>query len=186
MDGIWIIVAAALAVIVLIWSVTSCQKLRARQHAVREAFGAISHFLSRRAELALQLSQELRSCGIPDPELEALLSRRPTSLEAGWEKECSTLLCERITKIKNNGARRGVQTARLCLELETLKRDIEASTEYYNAVVSEYRTGLSSFPTSVLAKLLHISPEPAFEGANPDEKSVPALAPPETSSGTQD
>ena len=173
--------ALSIALILLIYIITTYNKLIKLKHIVEEAFSTMDVYLKKRWDLVPNLVEvvkgyakhekdiiekvtELRSNNYHDMSINNKIDVN-NQLENDISK--IILISEQYPELKANE-----NFLRLIKELTQIEYDIANSRKYYNGSVRIFNTKIQVFPNNILAKIFGFKEENMFEITNEEKDNV--------------
>jgi len=180
---IWIILGILLGLIIGMYNTLISKKMR-----LNEAWSTIDTHLKRRYDLIPNLVEVVKGYTQHEKEtLENVIKARNSaydSLKGADPKEISSIentltgqlgkifaLSENYPQLKANE-----NFIQLQQELSDTENKIQASRQFYNTCVLSYNTSIKTFPTNIMANLLHFTESRYFE-LDEKEKEIVKDAP---------
>lgn len=162
---------AALAVMICIWLAMSRSAFVKLRDSAEEAFETMDIFLKKRYELVPKLVQTVRNCTKEEfRESEQLsaagrLAQESDTAEAKAknEPELAAALedffaaAENYPELAANGTFQNLRKKR-----DKIEEDIANSCRFYNSIAKMLNVRVNSFPSSLAAKVFHITEKPIF------------------------
>ncbi|MCC3866852.1 LemA family protein [Terrisporobacter mayombei] len=175
MTGIIILVVAG---VVVIWGVSTYNKLVSLRMNVREGFSTIDVFLKKRYDLIPNLVETVKGYAAHEKEtLQNVIQARGNAISSSpedklkYEGELSNAL-SRLLMISENypDLKADSQFINLQKELQNIESEIEKSRRYYNGTVKNLNKTVQSVPSCIIASLFKFEEESFFELENHEER----------------
>jgi len=173
----WIIILV-IAGVVVIWSVSTYNKLVSLRMNVKEGFSTIDVFLKKRYDLIPNLVETVKGYASHEKEtLQNVVQARGNAIssshqyKAKYEGELSNAL-SRLLMISENypDLKADNQFINLQKELQNIESEIEKSRRYYNGTVKNLNKTVQSVPSCIIASLFKFKEESFFELENTAER----------------
>ena len=178
--NIWIIIAIIVIVIVL-WIVTTYNRLITLRNRVRDQWAQIDVQLKRRFDLIPNLVNTIKGYTKHESEtLENVIKARNTFLNANTKEE----------EIKANGELTNAMTKLFALsesypdlkantnfmdlqkELDETEDKIMSARQFYNDTVMIYNNKIEKIPSNIVASIFHFKKEAFFEASEKERENV--------------
>lgn len=169
--GDWVGIGVAIAVVLLliIWIITSHNKLVAMSVQCDEAFSTIDVSLKKRFDLIPNVVNTVKGYASHESEtliriVEARSQATTTNDKINLDNELSqavnnlNMVVERYPDLKANANFMSLQA-----QLREIETELAQSRRYYNATVRQYNIKLHSFPSSIIAGFMGLQPIAMFE-----------------------
>ena len=178
---IWVILVVAAVALLIIWLVSTYNKLVKRKLKVEEAFSTIDVFLKKRYDLIPNLVETVKGYAAHESEtLEKVVSARAKALDSSTieqklesEQGLSAALGRLLMVAENYPQLKAdVHFTRMMDQLSSLEGEIATSRRYYNAVVKDFNTVIASFPSMIVARMGGFVPEPFFNAPEGERENV--------------
>ena len=168
----------AIVVILLIWGVTTYNKLVSLRIKVKEGFSTIDVFLKKRYDLIPNLVETVKGYASHEKTtLSDVISARNKAVSAPIEDKSKaegelTNALSRLLMLTENypDLKADKQFINLQDQLKSLESEIEKSRRYYNGTVRELNTTIQKVPSCIIASIFKFKEEPFFELENEDER----------------
>lgn len=166
----FIIAAAVLAAVILIWLVMSYKGFLKLKYSVEEAFETMEVYLKRRHGLIKKVASAAEDCRGCSLELtRAVLEQKNAAQSAqsiedkiGCENELTNTLGELMEQVRDSGeSSKSFLSAQK--QLLSAEDDIENFARFYNVLVKMLNTRVCSFPSNLIAKLFHFTGKPMLD-----------------------
>lgn len=182
----WIVLAAVAGgvLLLLLWVVTTYNRLVALRESVRAAWAQIDVLLKRRYDLIPNLVETVKGYASHERQtLEAVIAARAAAVAAKTPEQAMAAesalrgplgrllaIAEAYPDLKANQ-----NFLMLQRELSDTENRIAAERGGYNATVQTYNTTVMSFPTNLIAGVGGFTPQPFFEIQDPAAREAPAV-----------
>jgi LemA protein len=177
------VVLTVLALVVLVWGVSTYNRFVRLNNLVQEAWRQIDVELRRRHDLIPNLVESVKGYAVHESGvLQAVTVARTAASQpvsgpaeqAGREETLSAALGRLFALAEAYPALRASENfAHLQAELTNTEDRIAAGRRFYNANVRGLNTRIRTFPSSVLAGLLHVTGAEYFEVTDPAVRAAP-------------
>ena len=173
----WIIILV-IAGVVVIWGVSTYNKLVSLRMNVKEGFSTIDVFLKKRYDLIPNLVETVKGYAAHEKEtLQNVVQARGNAISSSpqykskYEGELSNAL-SRLLMISENypDLKADNQFINLQKELQNIESEIEKSRRYYNGTVKNLNKTVQSVPSCIIASLFKFKEESFFELENTAER----------------
>ncbi len=183
MIGLW--VAVGVVVVLLLYVMSSYNRLVALREQVRSAWAQIDVLLKRRHDLIPNLVETVKGYAAHEKgTLEGVIAARNAAVAASGNPQQSAAaegmlsgalrqlfaVAEAYPDLKANEG-----FGRLQGELGNTENQIAQQRQFYNALVAQMNTTLMSFPTNLIAGPFGFQPQPFFEVQDAGQREVPAV-----------
>jgi LemA protein len=181
MTALWIIIA--IVVLLIIWVVADYNRLVTFRTRANEAWADIDVQLKRRYDLIPNLVNTVKGYAAHESgTLEAVIAARNSAMQntgtladksAAENQLSGTLksifaLSENYPDLKANQNFLSLQN-----ELSDTENKIQSARRFYNGVVRDYNTMLSTFPSNIIASTFHFTSKEFFQLADNDAAKNP-------------
>lgn len=178
--GIIGIVAAVVVVLaIVIWAIAAHNSLVNMQNKYEEAFHNIDVYLKKRYDLIPNMVETVKGYASHESgTLEKVIAARNKAqsaattaekIEANAELSQTirnfNMVMERYPELKANTNFLDLQN-----QLKNLEYELANVRKYYNATIKQFNTKIRSFPSSIIAKCMHLEKQPYFELDDPEER----------------
>jgi len=184
MPTVIVLIAAALAVIVLLWVIAAYNGLVRRRNRVQESWAQIDVQLKRRYDLIPNLVETVKGyAGHEKETLERVIQARQAGVDAtgvAQQAEAENMitaalgrlfaLSEAYPDLKANQNFLALQE-----ELASTENKIGFARQYYNGEVRGFNTQTEMFPTSVVAGLFNFHRAEFFELEDAAQREAPQV-----------
>lgn len=162
----------ALAVIVVVYGVSSYNGFIGLRNRVEEAFSTMDVYLIKRSDLIPNVVETVKGYAKHEKEtLENVIKARNSALGASTledkvsaEKEVSSVLGRLFALAENYpDLKANTNFQELMVQLKSVEEDIANARKYYNGVVRNYNTSVEVFPSNIVASLFKFVKKPLFE-----------------------
>ena len=173
------IVIVAIILLLVLWFISTYNKLISSRMKVREAFSTMDIYLKKRFDLIPNLVETVKGyMGHENDtltkiaELRSRVASNPTERMEN-EKEISSAI-SRLLVVSENYPELKADRQFLDLQnhLKSLENDIEKSRRYYNGTVTNLNTMVNMIPTNIVASIANIKEELFFEIEQEERKNV--------------
>ncbi len=177
--GIVIGAIALVAIILVIWGISVRNTFVRMQGQYEEAFHNIDIYLKKRYDLIPNLVETVK--GYAKHESQTLQS----VIEARSRAQSATTPAEKIeanaqlTKAMHNfnivmeqypELKANVNFMDLQNQLRSIEQELANVRKYYNATIKQFNVKIRTFPSSIIAKMMHLEKQPYFEIDDPEER----------------
>lgn len=171
--GAWIGIAlgivAVIALFIVIWGVSTHNKLVSLKIRTDEAFSTIDVSLKKRFDLIPNVVNTVKGYAKHESEtllqvVEARMGATTTEEKINADNALSqavqglNVLVERYPDLKANTNFISLQG-----QLANIENELSQARRYFNGTIREYNTKIQIFPSSIIAKMMHLAPLPMFE-----------------------
>lgn len=176
----WIIVAV-IVVLLLIYIMSTYNKLVRLRNSVREAFSTMDVYLKKRWDLIPNIVETVKGYAKHEKEtLEGVIKLRNgayDNMSAEEKIEANKELSRGITKImalaeNYPDLKANTNFQDLQGQLTRVEEDIANSRKYYNAVVRKFNDKVQMFPSNLIAGLFRFKEEKMFEIVESERDNV--------------
>ena len=176
---------AVLAVIILLWGITTYNRLIRLRNLKDEGWSGIDVQLKRRHDLVGNLVNAVKGYMKHEKEvLEELVRTRTQAQMASGVAETakvegglSQALGRLFAVMENYPELRSTENVmQLQNELSALEDELQMARRYYNGTVREFNTQIEVFPASLVAKQFAFTQAEFFEIENAAEREVPVVS----------
>ena len=173
------VVIVAIILLLVLWFISTYNKLISSRMKVREAFSTMDIYLKKRFDLIPNLVETVKGyMGHENDtltkiaELRSRVASNPTERMEN-EKEISSAI-SRLLVVSENYPELKADRQFLDLQnqLKSLENDIEKSRRYYNGTVTNLNTMVNMIPTNIVASIANIKEELFFEIEQEERKNV--------------
>lgn len=171
------IIAVIIVAIILVWFIGTMNGLRTKQLKVEEAASGIDVALQKRFDSLTKMFDMAKSYATFEKEtiLEAVKLRQGMSMaeknEADGKMNSAmreiSVIAEQYPQLQSNQ-----QFVVLQKEIADVEEHLQAARRAYNANVTALNTGIITFPSSIVAGMLHIEKEEFFEAEAEKKQDV--------------
>ncbi len=176
----WII-AGAVVLIIVIWFISAYNRFVSLRNRVEEAFSTMDVYLKKRYDLVPNLVETVKGYAKHESStFENIVKARSMAMGAqsleeraqGENMLTGTLkslfaLAENYPDLKANQNFLDLQG-----QLSSIENDIMNARKYYNAIVREFNTKRETFPSVIVANMMHLEKKPLFEIDNAERENV--------------
>lgn len=172
------IIILIIVVVIVLWAISTYNKLVSLRINVKEGFSTIDVFLKKRYDLIPNLVETVKGYATHEKEtLRKVIDARGRAISSSpeerskYEGELSNAL-SRLLMISENypDLKADSQFINLQSELEKIESEIEKSRRYYNGTVKNLNKTIQSVPSCIIASLFKFKEEPFFEVENTEER----------------
>lgn len=172
------IIILIIVVVIVLWAISTYNKLVSLRINVKEGFSTIDVFLKKRYDLIPNLVETVKGYATHEKEtLNQVIDARGRAISSSpeekskYEGELSNAL-SRLLMISENypDLKADSQFINLQSELEKIESEIEKSRRYYNGTVKNLNKTIQSVPSCIIASLFKFKEEPFFEVENTEER----------------
>lgn len=182
MIGIWI--ALGVVILVLLFAISSYNRLVSLREQVRSAWAQIDVALKRRHDLIPNLVETVKGYATHERDtLERVIAARGAAVAASNPAQSAQaegalsgalrqlmVVAEQYPDLKANQ-----NFTELQHELTSTEDHIAAQRSQYNSLVASYNTSLLSVPNNLFAGAMGFTPQPLFELQDAAQREVPAV-----------
>lgn len=179
------IVIIAIPVLFVIWAVITMNRLTQLRNLLRESWSDIDVQLKRRHDLIPNLVETVRGYAAHESSVLERVTEARAAAIVGTKSPVAQLATESTLVAALNGMfarveaypqlKASAQFLALQQELANTEDRIAAARRFYNANVRDYNTLCSSFPSSLIAGMVGMSPIPYLELDTVDALQAPQL-----------
>lgn len=172
------IIILIIVVVIVLWAISTYNKLVSLRMNVKEGFSTIDVFLKKRYDLIPNLVETVKGYATHEKEtLRQVIDARGRAISSSpeerskYEGELSNAL-SRLLMISENypDLKADAQFINLQSELQKIESEIEKSRRYYNGTVKNLNKTIQSVPSCIIASLFKFKEEPFFELENAEER----------------
>ncbi len=173
-----LIVIAVIAVIILLWYISTRNKFVRLGTACDEAFSTVDIYLKKRYDLIPNLVETVKGYTKHESEtLERVIKARNSAMTATGDAKIAAenelqgtlkslfALTEAYPELKADTSFLNLQT-----QLNAIEQDLSQARKYFNGTVKSYNIYLQSFPSSIVASTMKLEKRSFFEVADPVER----------------
>ena len=171
----WAIVLIVIAVLIVLWVITSYNKLVRLRNKVEEAFSTMDVYLKKRYDLIPNLVETIKGYTQHESEtLEKVVAARNLAVGAtgiddriASEQKLQTMMgplyaiSEAYPQLKAD-----THFSDLMGQLKGIEGEIANARKFYNAVVLKLNNAIEVFPRNIVASLFHFTRKPLDEIAD--------------------
>lgn len=160
---------ALLVIILIIAFISMGNKFVILQNQYEEAFSTMDVYLKKRFDLIPNLVETVKGYAKHESEaLEKVIAARSRAVTNIEKIEADAQLSQSIRNVQMVAERYPELRANtnfldLQNQLKLIENEIANSRKYYNATVKAFNTKLGLFPSSVVAKMKHLTKQPLYE-----------------------
>ena len=153
------IIIGAVVLLLIIFVISSYNKLVKQKVNVEEAFATMDVYLKKRFDLIPNLVETVKGYAKHESEtLIAVIEKRGSNYDSMTEEQ----------KIESGAAISSVIPNIMALaesypDLKAVEEDIANSRKYYNGTVKRYNMSVQTIPTNIIAGMFHFEKKPMFE-----------------------
>lgn len=166
------IIIVAIILVLIMWFVSTYNKLVSARMKVRESFSTVDIYLKKRYDLVPNLLESVKGyMGYENEVLSKIVELRGKAVSGSsteermeHEKEMSNainkllVVSESYPELKANE-----QFLDLQQQLKSIENDLEKARRYYNGTVTNLNTMVNMMPTNIIANMFNIKEEAFFE-----------------------
>ena len=172
------IIILIVLVLIVLWAVTTYNKLVSLRINVREGFSTIDVFLKKRYDLIPNLVETVKGYASHEKDtLNQVVAARGNAISSSpqdklkYEGELSNALSKLLMISENYpDLKANSQFINLQNELKNIESEIEKSRRYYNGTVKNLNKSIQTVPSCIVASLFGFKEEPFFELENTEER----------------
>lgn len=160
---------ALLVIILIIAFISMGNKFVILQNQYEEAFSTMDVYLKKRFDLIPNLVETVKGYAKHESEaLEKVIAARSRAVTNIEKIEADAQLSQSIRNVQMVAERYPELRANtnfldLQNQLKLIENEIANSRKYYNATVKAFNTKLGLFPSSIVAKMKHLTKQPLYE-----------------------
>lgn len=182
---IMILITIAIIAVVLFLIISIYNQLIGKKNLVDEAWSGIDVQLKRRYDLIPNLVATVQGYSIHEREVfekvtamrAAAINAQGTQEKAEAESHLSHALKSFFAVVENYPTLRANENFSLLQhKLAAIEEDIQLSRRYYNGVVREYNTSISTFPSNLIASTMGFERYAYFELTDSKQKDRPSVS----------
>lgn len=174
----WFIVLLVIAIIILIWFITTYNRFVTLRAKVKEAYSTMDVFLKKRYDLIPNLVSTVKGYAAHEKTtLEEVVEARGKALsgsgadKAKAEGELTNALSKLLMlKEAYPELKADTQFNKLSDNLSHLEEEIERSRRYYNGVVRALNEYILKVPSCIVASIMKVKEEAYFEVSSDSER----------------
>ena len=173
------VVAVVLVLAIIIWAISTRNKLVSMKNQYEEAFHNIDIYLKKRFDLLPNLVETVKGYAKHESAtLQNVVEARSRAQSATTPQEKIeanaqltqavrnfNMVMERYPELKANTNFMDLQG-----QLKSIESELANVRKYYNATIKQFNTKIQMFPTSIIAKSMHFTAQPYFELDAPEER----------------
>ena len=176
------IILVAVVVLLLLWVVTSYNRLVRLNISADEAFAQIEVQLKRRADLIPNLVETVKGYAAHEKStLDAVISARAKATSATGVADVAAADGQLTTALRGLLAvaesypdlKASANFLALQEELSTTENKVSFARQFYNDTVRSLNQAVKSFPSSLFAGMAKVSARTFYEVENPTDRNVP-------------
>ena len=176
------IILVAVVVLLLLWVVTSYNRLVRLNISADEAFAQIEVQLKRRADLIPNLVETVKGYAAHEKStLDAVISARAKATSATGIADVAAADGQLTTALRGLLAvaesypdlKASANFLALQEELSTTENKVSFARQFYNDTVRSLNQAVKSFPSSLFAGMAKVSARAFYEVENPTDRNVP-------------
>ena len=177
--GIVLGAVALVAIIFLIWYISTHNKFVQLNAQTEEAFSTIDVYLKKRYDLIPNIVSTVKGYAkhesetfIEVTEARAKAMNAVTPDEKVEADKAMTMAIRNFNAVMENypELKANVNFMDLQSQLKAIESELAQSRKYYNATVKVYNVKVASFPASIVAKAMKLSKKAFFEVSSPEER----------------
>ncbi len=182
--GVTLLILIALVVLVLLYGVSTYNKLVKLRTMVEEAWSGINVQLKKRHDLIPNLVETVKGYATHEREtFDRVTKARANAMQAtdvksqeAAENNLNNALIRLLAVAEQYPELKANQNfLQLQDQLSVIESDIEKSRRYYNGTVREKNILIDTFPSNIVANMFSFSKSLFFELENETEKEVPQV-----------
>lgn len=183
MTPIWIGVIVAVVLVVL-FAISSYNRLVSLRESVRSAWAQIDVVLKRRYDLIPNLVETVKGYAAHEKEtLQGVIAARNAAVGAREPSERVAAEAQLTGAVRQLFAvaeaypdlKANQNFMQLQVELAGTENQISSFRQHYNGLVQQYNTSMMSFPTNLIAGPFGFTPQPFFEVQDSAQREAPAV-----------
>jgi len=154
---IGLLIAAACVIFILVWIISTVNKLTRLKNLIRESWAQMDVVLKRRYDLIPNLVETCRAYAAHETGVfEQVANARAEALKGGADSESENAFVHSVNRLFATAEgypelKSSHQFLELQRELANTEDRIAAARRFYNANVRDYNTTIEQFPSSLLA-----------------------------------
>lgn len=177
--GIVIGAVAFIALVLVIWGISTYNKFIKMKNNNEEAYSNMDIYLKKRFDLIPNLVETVKGYAKHESEtLTAVMKARNSIVTAGTTAEkvqkenVLTSTLRSLYKVTENypQLKADKHFSELMSSLSKIEEEITYARKFYNGNVKEFNTKLAIFPSSIIAKWFKFEKQPLFEVEAPEER----------------
>ncbi len=177
---VWLIIGA-IVVIIIVFIITTYNKLIVLRNRVRDQWSQIDVQLKRRFDLIPNLVETVKGYAKHESEtLEDVVKARNTFLTANSkeaEMDANNQLTSAMSKLfalaeSYPDLKANTNFNELQQELSTTEEKIASARQFYNDTVLTYNNAIETIPSNIIAGLFHFKREAFFEAKDTERENV--------------
>ncbi len=177
---VWLIIGA-IVVIIIVFIITTYNKLVVLRNRVRDQWSQIDVQLKRRFDLIPNLVETVKGYAKHESEtLEDVVKARNTFLTANSkeaEMDANNQLTSAMSKLfalaeSYPDLKANTNFTELQQELSTTEEKIASARQFYNDTVLTYNNAIETIPSNIIAGLFHFKREAFFEAKDTERENV--------------
>ena len=181
---LYIGVAGAVVLIILIWFVISYNTLVKQRVLYKEAFSGMDVFMKKRYDLIPNLVEIVKGYATHETQtIESAISARNRAADSGQNDsidkriKCESELSGSVLRLmavaeQYPELKADAQFLNLSQQLSAIETDISQARKYYNGAIRQYNTKIALFPVNIVASIGRFSEQPFFELSDTNERAV--------------
>lgn len=173
------VVAVVLVLAIIIWAISTRNKLVRMKNQYEGAFHNIDIYLKKRFDLLPNLVETVKGYAKHESTtLQNVVEARSKAQSATTPQEKIeanaqltqavrnfNMVMEKYPELKANTNFMDLQG-----QLKSIESELANVRKYYNATIQQFNTAIQVFPTSIIAKSMHLTAQPYFELDAPEER----------------
>jgi len=177
----WIIGIIVLAVIIVLWIISTYNKLVGLRNKVEDQWSQVDVQLKRRFDLIPNIVETVKGYAKHEKEtLDAVITARNTFVAATTpeaEMEANNQITGALTRLfalseSYPELKANTNFMNLQNELKETENKISFARQFYNDTVLKYKNALEMFPSNIVAGMFGFKPKTFFEAATEERENV--------------
>lgn len=179
--NIWLIVGIVVVVLIVLWVISTYNKLIVLRNRVKDQWAQIDVQLKRRFDLIPNLVETVKSYAKHEQEtLEDVIKARNTFLSSSTpedEMKANGELTNAISKLfalseSYPDLKANTNFVDLQNQLQETEEKIASARQFYNDIVMEYNNKIEVVPSNIVASLFKFKQEAFFEANDTERENV--------------
>lgn len=173
------VIVAILIILFICWIISARNSFVRMENQIEEAFHNIDVFLNKRYDLIPNLVETVKGYAKHEREtLESVTNARAKAQNAFTNAEkidANTELAHSMRKFNRiveayPELKANVNFLDLQNQLQSIEHELGNARKYYNATIKQFNTKIRTFPSSVIAGMMHLEKQPYFEVDEPEAR----------------